>query len=55
MAFLKFFIAEGEVVLTIRNLGYRTFFSKFDLKRNTTLTLHLIAVVNELDIVTMAT
>jgi hypothetical protein len=45
----------GEVVLTIRNLGYRTFFAKFDLQRDTTLTVRLITVANELDEVTIST
>ena len=51
----EIFHPEGEVVLTIRNLGYRTFFAKFDLKRDTTLTLRLLAVANELDVVTITT
>lgn len=51
----ELFHPEGEVVLTIRNLGYRTFFAKFDLKRDTTLVVRLIAVANELDEVTIST
>jgi hypothetical protein len=49
------FHPEGEVVLTIRNLGYRTFFSKFDLKGDTTLMIRLLAVANELEVVTITT
>ncbi len=49
------FYPEGEVVLTIRNLGYRTLFAKFDLRRDTTLTVRLLAVANELDEVTIST
>lgn len=51
----EIFHPEGEVVLTIRNLGYRTFFSKFDLKGDTTLMIRLLAVANELDVVTITT
>ncbi|TDB60416.1 TonB-dependent receptor [Arundinibacter roseus] len=51
----EIFHPEGEVVLTIRNLGYRTYFSKFDLTRDTTLTVRLLAVANELDEVTIST
>ncbi|WP_373511654.1 TonB-dependent receptor plug domain-containing protein [Persicitalea sp.] len=51
----EIFHPEGEVVLTIRNMGYRTFFAKFDLRRDTTLTLRLLAVANELAEVTIST